>query len=176
VCRVPSIWRVPGITRAGRVCDKFVENIDLAPTITSLCGLPTMETTDGKDLSDLLAGGDTPVREYAVTEFALSKALRWGPWRFVHYPTEMFGSDVGELYNLEKEPLETRNLYHDPEHQDIVHQCRKLLFEWLTLTTQFVTTLPAPAGRQFSAVAEDVKESNKYGAADRIRRNALNYL
>jgi arylsulfatase len=176
VCRVPSIWRVPGITPAGHVCDQFVENIDIAPTITSLCGLPAMDTTDGKDLSDLLAGGDKPVREYAVTEFALSKALRWGPWRFVHYPTEMFGSDVGELYNLEKEPLETRNLYHDPEHQDIVHRCRKLLFEWLTRTTQYVTVWPPPSGKEFAAVSVDVKESNKFGTAERIRRGALNYL
>jgi len=176
VCRVPMIWRVPQITQTGYVSHQFVENIDIAPTITSLCGLPAMETTDGKDLSELLAGGDKAVHEVAVTEFALSKALRWGPWRFVHYPTEMFGSDVGELYNLEKEPLETRNLYHDPAHQDVVQQCRKLLFDWLTTTTRYVTTLPAPAGREFSAVAEDGKESNKYGPEDRIRRKALNYL
>ena len=168
VCRVPFLWRVPGITEAGHVCNQFVENIDIAPTIRSLCGLPPMETTDGKDLSELLAGGDKPVREAAVTENPWSKALRWGPWRFVHYPMEMFGCDVGELYNLEKDPLETQNLYHDPGHQDIVHQCRRLLLEWLTRTTQLVTALPPPAGQEFSAV-EDGKETNKLGPADRIR-------
>ena len=176
VCRVPMLWRVPEITQTGYVCQQFVENIDIAPTIASLCGLPPMETVDGRDITDLLAGNDKPAHEYAVTEFALSKALRWGPWRFVHYPIEMFGSDEGELYNLEKDPWETRNLYHDPGSQDTVHQCRRMLFEWLERTTRFATMLPSPEGTEFSEVAEDGRESNKFGTADRIRRKSLNYL
>ncbi len=176
VCRVPFLWRVPGVTKAGLVSNQLVENIDLAPTIVSLCGLPAMETTDGKDLSELLAGSDQSVREEAVTEFALSKAFRWGPWRFVHYPREMFGSDVGELYNLEQSPLETENLYHDPAHQDVVHECRRRLFEWLERTTRVATLWPPPPGREFSDVAEDGKESNRYGPEDRLRRKQLNYL
>jgi len=135
-----------------------------------------METTDGKDIRELLAGGDKPVREFAVTEFPWSKALRWGPWRFVCYPMQMFGSDVGELYNLERNPLERHNLYHDPASQDIVHQCRRLLFEWLTPTTQIVTAWPPPAGREFSDTAEDGKEINTLGPADRTSRGLLNYI
>jgi choline-sulfatase/uncharacterized sulfatase len=161
VCRVPMLWRVPGTTQAGHVAQELVENIDIAPTLAALCGLPAMETTDGKDLRTLLAGGSQPVREAAVTENPWSKALRWGPWRFVHYPLEMFGSDVGELYDLEKDPLETRNLYHDPAHQDTVHQCRRRLFEWLARTTRIVTAWPPPAGRDFSETVEDGKETNK---------------
>ena len=176
VCRVPMIWRVPEISKTGFVSDQLVENIDIAPTITSLCELPEMETTDGKDILSLIEGGKDPVREVAVTEFALSKALRWGPWRFVHYPEEMFGLDVGELYNLDEAPLETKNLYHDPAHQDIVNKSRRLLLEWLTTTSRFVTTLPAPSGTEYSKVAEDGKESNKYGPKDRIRRKSFNYL
>jgi choline-sulfatase/uncharacterized sulfatase len=176
VCRVPFIWRVPGVTKAGQVCLQFAENLDIAPTIVSLCGLPPMETPDGKDLSELLAGGDKPVHEVAVTECPWSKALRWGPWRFVHYPTEMFGSDVGELYDLEKDPMERQNLYHDPQHQDTVHQCRRLVLEWSVRTARVVTAWPPPPGREFSETVEDGKETNKLGPADRARRNLLNYL
>jgi len=176
VCRVPFLWRVPQITKAGHASTQLVESIDIPSTITSLCGLPPMETTDGKDLTDLLTGGDKPVREVAVTEFAWSKALRWGTWRFVQYPVEMFGSDVGELYNLEKDPWERKNLYHDPTHQDIVHQCRRLVLEWLTRTTRLVTVWPPPAGREFSDTAEDGKETNRLGPADRARRGLLNYI
>jgi arylsulfatase A-like enzyme len=176
VCRVPAIWRVPGITPAGHVCNELIENVDIAPTIASLCGLPAMETTDGKDLSDLLAGDNRPVREAAVTENPWSKALRWGSWRFVHYPLEMFGADVGELYDLEKDPLETQNLYHDPSRQDTVHECRRRLFEWLNRTTRIVTAWPAPGGKDFSETVEDGKETNKLGVEDRLRRGQLNYI
>jgi arylsulfatase len=92
--------------------DQLVENIDITPTLVSHCGLPAMDMIDGVDLSPLLKGEGKPVRDVAVTENVWSKALRWGPWRFVHYPRALFGSDVGELYNLEDDPAETRNLYH----------------------------------------------------------------
>ncbi|MFC1463084.1 sulfatase, partial [Verrucomicrobiota bacterium] len=73
ICRVPYLWRVPGMTPAGHVCDELVENIDIAPTITALCGLPPMTSADGKDISGLLSGNDEPVREIAVTECPHSK-------------------------------------------------------------------------------------------------------
>ncbi len=180
VCRIPFLWRVPGLTAAGRVCSHLTENVDLAPTITSLCGLPAMETTDGHDLTGLLGGGEEPVREVAVTEHPWSKALRWGPWRFVHYQPEMFeGQDVGELYNLETDPDETRNLYHDPAHQDIVHQCRRLLLEWLLRTTRVRSVWPADdwqAERMSYFTAGDGKESNAAGPALRLARGQVHYL
>lgn len=180
VCRVPSVWHVPGVTPSGSVCHELVENVDIAPTITSLCGLPPMQTADGKDLSGLLRGGTQPVREAALTEFAWSKALRWGPWEFVHFQREMFGGkDVGELYNLEKDPNESHNLYHDPAHQEIVHECRRRVLESMIYTTRFVTTLPPPRwvnGKYWSDIAADGKESNEVGIMERIRRGALNYI
>ena len=131
VCRIPHIWRVPSVTKAGHVSREFVENVDIASTIAALCGLDPMDATDGHDISGLLAGGSQAVREVAVTENVWSKALRWGPWRFVHYQPETFGKDVGELYNLEEDPDETRNLYYEKAGEATVSQCRKLLLEWL---------------------------------------------
>jgi arylsulfatase A-like enzyme len=179
VCRVPFIWRVPGVTAAGKTCLEFAENVDIAPTLADLCGLPPMETVDGKVLSDLLAGGNKAVREIAVTENPWSKHLRWGPWEFVHYQPEMFGHDVGELYDVEKDPNETRNLYYDPAHQAIVEQCRRLLTEWLIRTTRFVTAWPPPAGTKatyWADLAADGRESDRVGIMQRVQAGSLNYL
>jgi choline-sulfatase/uncharacterized sulfatase len=145
VCRVPMIWRVPGVTQPGRVDERLIENVDITPTLASLCGLPPLDSTDGLDASRLLAGGDEPLHEIAVTENAWSKALRWGRWRFAHYQPETMnsGRDEGELYDLETDPNELRNLYRDPEHQNTVNQCRRLLLEWLIRTTRVRTTQPA---------------------------------
>jgi arylsulfatase A-like enzyme len=179
VCRVPQIWHVPGVTKEGLVCHQLVENIDVAPTLASLCGLPPMDTINGYDLSQLLKGEDNAVREVAVTENVWSKALRWGPWRFVHYPHALYNTDVGELYNLKDDPNETRNLYHDAAAQTTVAQCRKLLLEWLIVTTRYVTVLPPPLEAQphsFARLAEDYKESSLIGVDERVRRHQLNYL
>jgi arylsulfatase A-like enzyme len=141
VCRVPSLWRVPGITQGGSVNRALVENVDIAPTIAALAGLPPFSSADGKDISALLAGSEDPVREVAVTEHPHSKALRWKNWRFVHYQEDMFEEDVGELYDIEADPDETRNLYHEREHQDLVASCRKKLLEWLIATTRVKTAM-----------------------------------
>jgi arylsulfatase A-like enzyme len=179
VCRVPMIWYVPGVTEKGLVSRQLVENIDITPTLVSLCNLPPLETTDGHDITPLLKGEDKPVREVAVTENVWSKALRWGPWRFVNYPRALFGSDVGELYHLDDDPNETKNLYHDAGAQTTVAECRRRLLEWLILSTRYATVWPAPSGlpqSQSARWAPDCKESNQVGIEDRIRRRRINYI
>ncbi len=182
VCRVPFLWRVPGVTTAGHAGDQLVESIDLAPTITSLCGLPPMETTDGGNLTPLLHGEAQPLHEVAVTENPWSKALRWRQWRFVHYQPQMFdGQDIGELYDLEADPEEAVNLYHAPERQEIVHRCRRLLLEWLIRTTRVTTVWPPPPPFEITGpydyhTAGDGKESNQAGPALRKAQGQLNYL
>ena len=105
----------------------------------NLCGLPAMEGMDGANISGLLQGGTDPVHEVAVTEHRHSKALRWDKWRYVHYQPEDFGADCGELYDLEADPHEARNLYGEPSFQEIVEQCEKLLCHWLISTRQYRT-------------------------------------
>jgi uncharacterized sulfatase len=185
VCRVPMIWRVPGVTPAGLASDALAENVDLAPTIAHLCGLPPMDWVDGVDLSPILQGRDTPVRDTALTENPWSKAIRIGPWRFVYYPRRMFGEDVGELYNIEADPDETRNLYHDPDHQGVVAECKSRLLERLIETTRNVTCHPAMQTRDTPGdtrpcgtfdIAEDGKESNQAGPDTRLAIPDANYL
>lgn len=184
VCRVPFLWRVPAVTKPGQVCDALAENVDIAPTITALCGLRAMETTDGKDLTALLRGGNSPVREVAVTENPWSKALRWKQWRFVHYQREMFaGRDVGELYNLADDPDESRNLYLRPEYQDTVHECRRRLLEWLVGTSRVVTAWPDVGdhppfnSRTYNfRTAGDGKEANTAGPRLRVQLGQTAYI
>jgi len=141
VCRVPMLWRAPGLVDQGQVNSQLVENIDMTPTLSALCGLPEYESGDGRDISPLLKGSQEPVRAIAVTENVWSKAIRWKNWRFVHYQREMFnGEDAGELYDLEADPLERKNLYHDRDHASVVEACRRLLLEWIIGTRRTVTT------------------------------------
>ena len=180
VCRIPFIWRVPGMGEDGRTCDHFVENVDIAPTISELCDLPGMETVDGVSIRSLLEGQDEPVHKVGVTENPWSKSLRWGPWRFVHYQPETFDNqDIGELYNLEQDPLEKTNLYKDPDSQDIVNKCRQLLLEWLIGTTRHVTTWPpsgGTAGMPTYLQAGDKKLPNSVAAAFHAKEGQVRYL
>lgn len=173
ILRTNCLWRVPGVTPPGMVNPALVENVDLAPTMVALAGLPPMPSADGKDLSALLAGGSGPVRDVAVTEHPQSKALRWKQWRFVNYPEEMIGEDVGELYDIEQDPDETCNLYHDPDHQDVVSSCRKKLLDWLITTTRVKTAmviLNNNTGERYERIYE-MDGDGKIGRLDFISQN-----
>lgn len=180
VCRIPMIWRVPGITPAGHVAEPLVHHVDLAPTLCSLAGLEPMDTVDGYDLTPMLRGEQTAVRECCVTEHVWSKSLRWKHWRFVHYQRDMFGKDVGELYDIEADPNERNNLYHDPEHRDIVHACRRHLLEWLIGTTRGITYQPPlrrDDGGPTHVMAGDGKTGNRGAPGARVLEgHTLNYL
>lgn len=182
VCRIPFIMRVPGVTSPGSVSDALVENVDLVPTIAALCGCP-MTSVDGMDLTPLLQGKTDAVHQVAVTENAWSKSIRWGKWRLVHYQREMFGRDEGELYDLENDPDETRNLYTAPAAQPTVTEMRRLLLEWLIRTTRVSTFHPAECvlegtyldGRHHYPVNSDGRLDNRILRKE-IRERNLMYL
>lgn len=143
VCRVPMIWRVPGVTPAGAVCSGLVENIDMAPTLAKLCGVDGFDSTDGVDLTPLLSGATRTGKPAAVTENPWSKAIRWGRWRYVHYPEAMFdGANHDELYDLAADPDELCNLAADPAHQSVVCEARGRLLDWAALSNRLVNMHP----------------------------------
>ena len=139
VCRVPLLVRVPQLRDPMPESDALVESIDLAPTLCALADVPPMPEADGKDITPLFRG-EGGIREEAVTENALSKSIRWEQWRYVHYPKAMFeGEDIGELYNIEDDPLEMRNLYPHPDFKAVVEESRNRLLDWSVRTTRTLT-------------------------------------
>lgn len=141
VCRVPMIWRVPGVKP--RVCDALVENVDMTPTLLSLCGLAPLVSADGVDLTPLLHARVSSVKDEAVTENVLSKSIRWDRYRYVHYPKVMFpGGDEGELYDLTADPMEKVNLYHQADYQHLVQEGKHRLLDWLIRTAQVRHRMP----------------------------------
>lgn len=155
ITRVPSIWRWPGHFKAGHVAKEIIENVDITPTLCALAGLGTKETCDGVDISHLLQGQSGEVHRVGVTEFAWSKSVRKGNYRYVYYPREMFPAEYpdgnfGELYDLEADPWEMRNLYFEPEYASVVNDMRLELMNWLVTTTRprTVHALPTYTSRQ----------------------------
>ena len=144
ITRIPYIWRVPGITKAGHMSKELVETVDVYPTLCMLAGLEFPETADGADITSLLKGDSGPVHDVSVTEFAWSKSLRKGDWRYVYYPREMFSKEYpdgfGELYNIADDPWEMNNLFFDGAHTEKRHELERELMDWLVTTTRVVGT------------------------------------
>lgn len=176
VTRIPSIWRWPGHFKAGHVSREIMETVDVAVTLPRLSGLPEFPTADGRDITPLLRGESVEVHRVGVTENPLSRSLRKGPWRFVYYPPEMFasesgGNSVGELYNLDDDPWEMKNLFYDPAQQGRVAEMRKELLDWLVASTRVVTAHPP-----FQAMKLYDKTGSRVPVAELLQKGWDTYL
>jgi len=147
ITRIPYIWRWPNHIKAAHTAIEIVETVDLAPTLCALAGLEPMQSCDGKDLSALLQGESVEPHKIGVTEFAWSKSVRMGKFRYVYYPAEMFPEEYpdgfGELYDIESDPWEMENLYFDAQYADVIREMKAQLLEWLVTTTRPKTLQPA---------------------------------
>jgi len=184
ITRIPSLWRWPGRFAQGHVATEITETVDVSATLCALAGLDAMETSDGQNISHLLRGQAGPVHRVGVTEFAWSKSVRKGQYRYVYYPPEMFLDDYpdggfGELYDLDADPWEMRNLYLDVDYADVVQELKQDLLDWLVSTTRPATVLGVRpfGGRQ--AVTRFRCSTNADGKfhPDRLRSmRSRNYL
>jgi arylsulfatase A-like enzyme len=123
--RVPFIVRWPGIVAPGSVCEHLVHQADWIRTVSEILELPLPEDAgeDSFSLLPLLEGQQTPVREHAVsTSCSGTPALRVGNWKWI---PPVKAEQTGELYNLEEDLSEKRNLVTEKPEQ--VEQMKQLL-------------------------------------------------
>ncbi|NIA14867.1 MAG: sulfatase-like hydrolase/transferase [Nitrospiraceae bacterium] len=137
--RIPFIIKGPGVTRPGRVVEKTVLNIDLAPTLLDLAGIADHGDLkpDGHSIRPLLEGRSGPRRKAFFVEYYQDRsrlavphiqAVRTPDWKYIHYP-EL--KDEDELYDLSKDPLELHNVIADPRHAKITRRMRSRLGKYL---------------------------------------------
>lgn len=127
---VPLIVSWPERFAAGRRSDALVELVDLAPTILEAAHLPVPTTMQGTSLIPLLSG-DAPLHHHkdrVISEFndALGPGTVPEGCEFGTHAVMVFdgrykivvydGLSVGELYDLQNDPGETRDLWSDAEH------------------------------------------------------------
>ena len=128
--RVPLIVYDPRAMKRfrGRVLDQMVLNVDIAPTILDVAGLKAPSTMQGKSLLPLLKGRQVGWRdeffyEHPFTHSAIPKsiALRTRRYKYARYTDYNYE----ELYDLKKDPLETRNLVAEAGYGRRLRSMRK---------------------------------------------------
>jgi arylsulfatase A-like enzyme len=122
--RMPFIARWPGRIPAGSVSDDLLSFTDLLSTFAAVLGreLPEGTGADSQNLLPVLLGAAeaSPIRNTMVHYARQGDlAIRQGQWKLI--PT----ADGGELYNLEEDIAETRNLYR--ERPEVVQRLRAAL-------------------------------------------------
>lgn len=123
--RAPLIIYDPRSPSAGKGwrCSALTGNIDFAPSILELVGLPKPKNMDGVSLLSLLRDPQGEVREQ------LTFINVWGPaaahsmtaltkrWKYTYWGYEGKGMKPSEdLFDLGRDPLEMKNLANNPEY------------------------------------------------------------
>jgi len=131
--RVPMILRWPGRYKAGLRSDALVEMVDLAPTLLEAASLPIPAAMQGRSLTPLLTGQTTGHRDSIYCEYFDSLALYNPPPMAVCARTDRYKIayyqklSSGELYDLEKDPAESYNLWDTPSARPAREQMMQLL-------------------------------------------------
>ncbi|MBT3375362.1 MAG: sulfatase-like hydrolase/transferase [Lentisphaerae bacterium] len=136
IVRVPLIVRWPGEATPGAVCRSFVTHaLDLAATLCDIAGIPVPDAFQGQSVRPLVRGDDTGREDifsaYHGAQFGLysQRMVRDQRWKYIWNPTA-----EDELYDLQDDPGELRNLAQLPDDVEQLQRLRSRLVEWMEET------------------------------------------
>jgi N-acetylglucosamine-6-sulfatase len=126
--RIPLLIRYPAAIKAGSVAPELVLSIDLAPTLLALAGVAPSPGLEGRSLQPIMAGAPRGWRSSLLIEYYSDtvfprvlnmgySAVRTSRHKYIQY-RELKGMD--ELYDLEADPGEERNLIASPQSASLL--------------------------------------------------------
>ena len=123
--RTPFGLRYPALVPKPYVENGIIANIDIAPTLYDLAGLPIPSSVDGLSLVKLLHK-DSQWRKGILIEGWPGR----GVYTAIHTDRYLYAETTGdrtELYDLEKDPYELTNVIDDPQYKDVIAELKVML-------------------------------------------------
>lgn len=122
--RIPLFVRYPKLVKAGTRRNQTVLTLDFAPTLAEIAGATPPAGLHGKSFAGLLKENGPALREaFLIEHFSENvfprmrglgyQAVRTDGWKYIHYVDL---KDADELYDLNRDMFEMRNLATVPAH------------------------------------------------------------
>ncbi len=136
--RQPLLVRYPPLATAGEKLGGLAMSIDIAPTVLDVGNATIGSHVQGRSLVPLMQGDDAGWRDSVLIEFYTHenprpwlmdmdyRAVRTDRYKLIHW---MQHPDERELYDLQEDPYELRNLIDDPEMRTIAQALEDELAE-----------------------------------------------
>jgi arylsulfatase A-like enzyme len=148
--RMPFLIRWPGKIKPGSVAKGMILNVDFAPMMLDAAGVKVPADMQGRSFLPLLEGR-TP-RDWRTAMYyryyhpghhnvAAHYGIRTQRYKLIYFNK----LDQWELYDLQKDPLEMRNVYGDPSYAMTVEQLKSQMIRLkkeLKDNDQFANELP----------------------------------
>jgi arylsulfatase A-like enzyme len=149
--KMPFIIRWPGVIKPGSTQDQMIINTDFAPTFMDIAGLKTPGDMQGRSIIPLLKG-ERPADwrtsmyyRYYHDPGDHNTRAHYGVCTRTHKLIYYWKKDQWELFDLEKDPSELRNVYNEPANKDLVAQLKTELYRLkkeLKDNDEFSTEIP----------------------------------
>ncbi len=124
--RMPLLMRFPEYIKPGSVNQDLVVNLDFAPTLLELAGIEKPKDMQGESFVRFLKNKEIRnwrnsiyyhYYEYpAVHMVKRHYGVRTKQYKLIHF---YYDIDAWELYDLEKDPHELRNVYDEPAYAPV---------------------------------------------------------
>ena len=157
--RVPLVVRYPGLTSPdkSRVVEQMVLTEDFAPSIVDICGAAPLKNAHGRSWKRLAQGDPAGWRKSWFYEYNYEKQFPYTPnvrgvrtdrFKYIHYPHGDGKPDrhMAELYDLQKDPEETKNLIADPKYTATIAELKAELERLMQETGALPDKMPLDAG------------------------------
>jgi arylsulfatase A-like enzyme len=131
--RTPLIIRYPGVIKPGTVSNQMVSNVDFAPTFLEAAGVAIPKEIQGRSMMPLLKNPKTSIRNSAYYHFyeypGEHSVLKHFGIRTSRYKLIRFydHENFWELYDLQTDPHEMKNLYGQKKYAAIELDLKKQL-------------------------------------------------
>ncbi len=136
--RSPFAVRFPPLVRAGVTRDALVICQDIAPTLIELAGGTPGPQVQGRSLLPVLASGRARLRKSVLVEYWAENAMPWlvgmtykairtDRHKYIHWVNRGQGGELDELYDLQADPHELKNLNTSPAHAALRERLRREL-------------------------------------------------
>jgi arylsulfatase A-like enzyme len=123
--KVPLMVAGPGIPKGHS--EALVYLLDIFPTVCDLVGTEVPAELDGQSLRPVLEGKSKGVRDSLFLAYRdVQRAVRDDRWKLIRYPH----INKTQLFDLQKDPDEVRNLAAAPEQKERVRQLLGKMAEW----------------------------------------------
>jgi choline-sulfatase len=126
--RVPLIISNPACLTKGKVVTEVVEQFNLLPTISELCGLDAPIGISARSMVSLMRGEEKKWREVAFSEYeahplqSSNRMIRTRRWKY-----NWFELNSPQLFDMKEDPDELHNLADTAEGKKVVPELEKLV-------------------------------------------------
>ena len=126
--KVPLVFSCPERMQSGLLDQQhLVSGIDVISTLCDYAGVPAPPHARGHSLRPLLEGRKVEWRDFIAAEVqVIGRVIRTAQYKYVRYQ----GDPVEQLFDMEADPGETRNLCAESRSAGVIAAHRKLLEDW----------------------------------------------